>query len=237
MGGVLINLQKLKPWNWFKHEDDEDSHIPVTKNEATEGLQQRTGSSKTAPPYAMNSLLQLHQEMDRLFDAVWSSFGLSKKGGSRNASLFENDAFDPPALGDFRAYLDVSGDENEYEVSIDLPGLSEDDITIELANNVLTVSGQKEEARESKDKHYYRVERSVGTFQRKLSLPEDASAEEIAPTMQNGVLTSRIPRRALAKEDVKHIPVSSLTRTEAVWLPPFFQRKCTSETQPPRRFR
>ena len=112
-------------------------------------------------------------------------------------------------FGDYRAKLDVAGNDKEYEVSIDLPGLSQNDVHIDLNGNVLTVRGQKEEINETKDKHYYRVERSVGAFQRTLSLPEDANARDISASMKDGVLAIRIPRQATHEEDVRRISISS----------------------------
>ncbi|WP_372743029.1 Hsp20/alpha crystallin family protein, partial [Neptunomonas sp.] len=109
----------------------------------------------------------------------------------------------------FRAKLNVSGGDKEYEISIELPGLSEEDIHIDLQGNVLTIQGQKEEVNEDKDKHYYRVERSSGAFQRTLSLPEDADTEGMTATMKNGLLTLSIPRKATQKEAVRRIPISS----------------------------
>ena len=58
----------------------------------------------------------------------------------------------------------------DYEITLNVPGLSSDDVSIEIQGDRLVVRGQKEERHHPKDKHYYRVERSVGTFQRTLSL-------------------------------------------------------------------
>lgn len=205
-----MNIEKLKPWNWFKHEDDSSHQIPVSKSDALGEGSSESKQLAALQNQAVGSLMQLHNEMDRLFDDIWRSFGMPS--GSRLArptSIFNNSLFDPSILGDYRAKLDVSGSEKEYEVSIDLPGLSEEDIQIELTGNLLVVKGQKEEKNESKDKQYYRVERSVGSFQRTLSLPEDADREDISANMKNGLLVIRIPRKALPKDDVKRISISS----------------------------
>ena len=87
--------------------------------------------------------------------------------------------------------------------------MSESDLTIEVKNDVLTIGGHKEDKTEKRDKHYYRVERSSGSFQRTLSLPDDANAEEISADLKNGVLKLSIPRREAAREDVKKISISS----------------------------
>lgn len=205
-----MDIEKLKPWNWFKHEDDSAHQIPVSKNDALGESSSESKQLATPQNQAVGSLMQLHNEMDRLFDDVWRSFGMSSGSRlARPASIFNNSLFDHSILGDYRAKLDVSGSEKEYEVSIDLPGLSEDDIQIELNGNTLVVKGQKEEKNESKDKQYYRVERSVGSFQRTLSLPEDANRDEISANMKNGLLAIQIPRKALPKDDVKRISISS----------------------------
>jgi HSP20 family protein len=205
-----MDIEKLKPWNWFKHEDNSTNQIPVSKNEVS-GEGQSDTKTLTAPQnHAVGSLMQLHHEMNRLFDDVWRSFSTpSSSSLMRPTSVFGNSFFENSILGDYRVKLDVSGSDKEYEVSIDLPGLSEDDIQIELDGNILTVKGQKEEKNESKDKQYYRVERSVGSFRRTLSLPEDAERDAISAHIKNGLLVIKIPRKALTRDDVKRISISS----------------------------
>ena len=201
-----MDMEKLKPWNWFKHEDQSTHQIPVSRNEVTNNTRENTKTLTTPEHQAFGSLLQFHQEMDRLFDNVWRSFGMPSNTTSERTlgnTLFENST-----LGNYRANLDVSGDETEYEIFIDLPGLSEEDIDIELNGNTLTIKGQKEEKSETKDKQYYRVERSMGAFQRTLSLPDDADRNDISASMKNGLLMIKIPRRAVPKEDVKRISIS-----------------------------
>lgn len=73
----------------------------------------------------------------------------------------------------------------------------------------LTLKGNKEEVNESKNKQYYRVERSVGAFQHTLSLPVDVDRDGITANVRNKLLIIQIPRKALPKDDVKHISISS----------------------------
>lgn len=202
-------IDKLNPWNWFKLEDDSSAQVPVKKKETTGDVKSKKESQIVSKSSSANSLLQLHQEMDRLFDNVWQNFGLPGLSNFMSpTSPWSSRLFDDAMLGDFRARLDLSGDEKGYLVSIDLPGMSEDDIQIDLTGNTLTVKGEKEEKQESKDKQYYRVERSVGSFQRTLSLPMDADHESISASMKNGLLEINIPRKALPKEDVKRISIT-----------------------------
>ena len=203
-----MNIEKLKPWNWFKHENDTVSQIPVSKKDVSADVVSPEAIS--TPNQAVGSLIQLHRQMDRLFDDVWHSFGLpSSSSLMQPSSLMGSNLLGGSLLGDYRAKLDVSGSNNEYEVSIDLPGFSEDDIEIELNGNILTVKGQKEEKNESKEKQYYRIERSSGSFQRTLSLPEDANRDDISANMKNGLLVITIPRKELPKDDVKRISITA----------------------------
>ena len=89
-----------------------------------------------------------------------------------------------------------SGDADGYEISIEVPGMSASDVAIELRGGSLYVHGEKQERSEERERYYYRVERSSGRFERVLSLPEDADPDGIRASLDNGVLTIRIPRRA-----------------------------------------
>lgn len=191
-----MNLEKLKPWNWFKHEEGGNGgaqRIPVSREQAQ------------SSPYGTGSLLELHREMDQWFDQAFKSFGMP----SLASRLQSKSLGDGGLPGLYRPQLDISGDDNQYEITLDLPGLTQDDISLELQNDVLVIRGQKEERKEDKDKHYYRVERSYGSFQRMLTLPDDANADEIGASLDKGVLRLTIPRRGVDKQDVKRISISS----------------------------
>lgn len=205
-----MNIEKLTPWNWFKHEEDSKNQIPVSKNEAFSEVLSGDNTIVSSKKSALVSLIQLQNEMDRLFEEAWQSFGM--KGflrGSPIGSLLENNLFGPQALYSNRAKLDISGSEKRYEISVELPGLSDDEIQVELSANTLIVKGQIQEERESKDKQYYRMERSMGTFQRTLSLPDDIDKDNISASMKNGLLVIQIPRKTTKNENVKHLSISS----------------------------
>lgn len=193
-----MNLEKLKPWNWFKHEEGGNgggSQIPVSREQAGSTQIRNAGS-----------LISLHRDMDRWFDDVFKSFGMPSL-----VSRLESKGIPGTDLaGFFRPQIDVCGDENCYEISLDVPGLTESDLTLEVKDDVLTIKGHKEERSEDEGKHYYRVERSYGSFQRTLALPGDANADEIKASLDKGVLKLEIPRRAGEEEkDVKRISISS----------------------------
>ena len=192
-----MNLDKLKPWNWFKHEENDTgkgSQVPVSRNEA-----------EKLPHAGPDSLLNLHRGMDRWFDDAFKSFGMPSP-----ASNLHSRAMPGISLSNiYRPQIDVSGDSNCYEINLDIPGLTESDLSLEVKDDVLTIKGQKEERKEDKDKHYYRVERSYGSFQRVLALPDDAIADEIKANLDKGVLKLEIPRRETANQEVKRISINS----------------------------
>ncbi|MDG9669347.1 Hsp20/alpha crystallin family protein [Hahella sp. CR1] len=197
-----MKLNKLNPWNWFKHEDerqDQREQLPVSRQDAAAGVNPPASAS------GADSLLRLHQEMDRLFEDVFSAFGVPSMLSRRGASSFER----PGASREYRPLIDVSGDEKRYEIALDVPGLSESDLSIEVKGDQLLIRGHKEEKSESKDKQFYRIERSYGAFQRTLSLPDDANVEDIHAQLRNGVLKLEIPRREPDAKEVKRIAIHS----------------------------
>jgi len=192
-----MNLEKLKPWNWFKHEEsgtDKGSQIPVSRNEA-----------ENLPQAGPGSLMNLHGDMNRWFDDAFKSLGMPSL-----ASNLQPRAMPGISLSNiYRPQIDVSGDSNCYEINLDVPGLTESDLSLEVKDDVLTIKGQKEERSEDKDKHYYRVERSYGSFQRTLALPDDAIGDEIKANLDKGVLRLEIPRRETPNQEVKRISIAS----------------------------
>jgi len=192
-----MNLEKLKPWNWFKHEENgtgKESQIPVSRNEA-----------EKLPQAGPGSLLSLHRDMDRWFGDAFKSFGMPSLASNLQPRAMPG----IPLSNIHRPQIDVSGDSNCYEINLDVPGLTESDLSLEVKDDVLTIKGQKEERSEDKDKHYYRVERSYGSFQRTLALPDDAIGDEIKANLDKGVLRLEIPRRETATQEVKRISINS----------------------------
>ena len=193
-----MNIENFKPWNWFKHEEGNDKghQVPVVRGESGEAPARATGPG---------SLLRLQREMDQLFDQAFSSFALPSMG----SGLLSGGLSDRTMSTLFKPQIDVSGDASHYEIALDVPDMSESDLSIEVKNDILTIKGHKEERSENKDKQYYRVERSYGSFQRTLALPDDANADEINAELDKGVLRLQIPRRETVNEDVKKISISS----------------------------
>ena len=97
---------------------------------------------------------------------------------------------------------DMKEGKDAYTLEMDLPGLNEKDVNLELDRNVLTISSRKEENKEEKsrkdeDSKWIMRERRTSEFKRQFALPEDAIAENATATFRNGVLSVRLPRKEL----------------------------------------
>mmetsp|Transcript_44798 Transcript_44798/g.43394 ORF Transcript_44798/g.43394 Transcript_44798/m.43394 type:complete len:140 (+) Transcript_44798:63-482(+) len=100
---------------------------------------------------------------------------------------------EPVSLG----ALDVSETDTHHVIHADCPGLTNDEVKVQVKDgNLLTISGKRERKAEEHDekRHYHRVERSYGQFSRALRLPEDADVTKIEAHVDNGELTISIPK-------------------------------------------
>jgi len=107
----------------------------------------------------------------------------------------------------FAPSADAAATEETYEINVELPGVSENDISVELHNNVLTVKGEKRFEREEKGKTYYFSERRYGSFHRSFRVPEDVEAEKVTAGFKDGVLTIKVPKKVQHEEASLKIPV------------------------------
>jgi HSP20 family protein len=137
-----------------------------------------------------NPFISLQREIDRLFDNFTQGFPALSTGGA--AELLPN--------------LDVTETDKQIEITAELPGLEEKDVQVNLADNVLTIRGEKKAEKEEKDKTYRLVERSYGSFVRSFELPEGVNADAIKASIDKGVLKVTVPKPApvqVKKIDVK----------------------------------
>jgi HSP20 family protein len=114
------------------------------------------------------------REVDRLFDAF---FGADSEQGRR---------WVPP--------VDLVEAEDHFVLKADLPGLSEEDVSVEVQDGALTISGERSAEHESTERGWYRIERSFGSFNRSLTLPDGVDPDGISAKFDRGVLEVRIPK-------------------------------------------
>jgi HSP20 family protein len=115
-----------------------------------------------------------------------------------------NSLFDTPtgAASPTRRWIpamDLAETQDAYILRADLPGLSPEDVKIELENRVLTVSGERKAEQRSEESGWMRVERSFGAFRRSMTVPAGVDAAAITAAFDNGVLTVTVPKPEQAK--------------------------------------
>ena len=113
------------------------------------------------------------REIDRVFDAF---FGQTDQGRR----------WVPP--------MDLVEAEDHFVLKADLPGLAEGDVNIEVQDGTLTISGERKAEHEQREKGWYRIERSFGSFSRSLTLPDGVDADRIEASFADGVLEVHIPK-------------------------------------------
>jgi HSP20 family protein len=90
--------------------------------------------------------------------------------------------------------VDIYEEGEELVVKAELPGIGKNDVNIRLLDNSLVISGEKKSERSEETKGYYRIERSAGSFERTILLPEGVKTEKAKASFTNGVLQIRIPK-------------------------------------------
>jgi HSP20 family protein len=113
------------------------------------------------------------REIDRVFDAF---FGQTDQGRR----------WVPP--------MDLVEAEDHFVLKADLPGLTEADVNIEVQDGTLAISGERKAEHEQREKGWYRIERSFGSFNRSLTLPDGVDPDRIEASFNNGVLEVHIPK-------------------------------------------
>jgi HSP20 family protein len=132
------------------------------------------------------------REVDRLFD---SFFGQSERGARR---------WVPP--------MDLVEADDHFVLKADLPGLSDGDVAIEVQDGTLRISGERKDEHEQRERGWYRIERSFGSFSRSLSLPDGVDPGGIKAEFHDGVLEVRIPKPEERKP--RRIEISSTSNGE-----------------------
>ena len=95
--------------------------------------------------------------------------------------------------------MDLTEAEDHFVLKADLPGLSDEDVSIEVQDGTLTISGERKAEHVSREKGWYRIERSFGGFSRALTLPDGVDPDGVNASFDKGVLSVHIPKPAERK--------------------------------------
>jgi HSP20 family protein len=146
----------------------------------------------------------LRREVERLFEDFGRGFWRPPSGAFALEPFWRGE----PTWGAAPA-VDIAESEKAYEITADLPGMSEKDIEVKLANGGLIIKGQKREEKEEKKKDYYLHERRFGSFERSFRVPEGVETDKVEAGFKNGVLTVTLPKTAEAQKAEKKIAVKA----------------------------
>jgi HSP20 family protein len=130
------------------------------------------------PSWAAGPFMVIQREMSRLLDDA--ARGGPMAGATTGALLAPR--------------LDVRETDNEFRISVELPGVTEDEVEVNVDNDLLTVRAEKKEEREVERADQHITERRFGVFQRTLRLPEAVDPNQIKAELENGVLQITVPK-------------------------------------------
>jgi len=136
-------------------------------------------------------LVNVPQDADRLFEEFLGRFPVELEGGS----------------GTWSPAVDVSEDKDNIYFTVEIPGMSKEDVKVTMLDNILTIQGEKKQEKEDKNVNFHRLERSYGFFSRSFTLPAAVKADKIKAAYQNGILRIELPKAEEAKP--KEIPISA----------------------------
>lgn len=140
-----------------------------------------------------NPFYSLQQNINRMFDDFFSDFRPSRwltESGSQ-----------------FLPSIDIKETDKEIQVLAELPGMEASDIEISIAEDTLTLRGEKRQEKEEKKGEYYRRECSYGTFRREIALPSEIVQDKVEAEFNKGVLSIRLPKKPEAQRKSKKIEI------------------------------
>ena len=159
-----------------------------------------TETKTITPVWPLWSPNLIVKEMDRMnrdfFRGPWFSFDWPKEFLSR----IGNFGFQTPKI-------EIFEDKNDVVVKAELPGIRKEDLEVNLQENILTIRGEKKVEEEEKKKDYYYSERSYGTFERSVEIPEKVIPDSIKASFKDGILEIRLGKSEEAKRKEVNIRV------------------------------
>jgi HSP20 family protein len=176
---------------------DLEQQVPVSREGTSRGTALSRQESSLlpsifgAPPSLLSGafmsnpfgfMRRMTDEMNRIFENAGMGTALAPFGGTQQGGM-----------GTWMPQIEVQQRNNELVVRADLPGLKRDDVTVEVEDGVLTLSGERRQENEEERQGFYRSERSYGSFYRAIPLPEGVNEDDISATFGDGVLEVRVP--------------------------------------------
>jgi HSP20 family protein len=127
---------------------------------------------------------------------------------SRSPAQWPEGQEEPMAVTEWTPLVDISEDEKEYRIKVELPEVKKEDVKVTAEEGTLTIMGERKFEKEEKGRKYHRVERAYGSFGRSFSLPDDASPVKVNAEFKDGVLTVHLVKDEKAKPQHIEVKVS-----------------------------
>lgn len=151
-----------------------------------------------AGPVSPFSLMRhLSDDMEKMFEEAWNA--------RRFPRLFRGPLETPDAR--WVPLIEAFERKGEFVVRADLPGMTRDNVKVEVSEGELVIQGERKEEKEQKEKGYYTSERSYGAFYRALPLPEGVKADEAKATFKDGVLEVAMPAAKLPEKHSRQLEI------------------------------
>ena len=131
----------------------------------------------------VRELMDFERQFNKMFNTLGSRFGLTERNFDEE---YENAVWMP--------LTDVFEDSENYFIKADLPGVKKDNVKISYTDGMLSISGERSQAKESKDTKFHRLERSFGRYYRSFNLPKEIKNDKIEAEFENGQLNVKIPK-------------------------------------------
>lgn len=133
-----------------------------------------------------SELVTMRDDVDRLFDVFFGT--------------------QPQTIDDlWRPSIDIEESNGNLMVKAEIPGMKKENIKVSVKEDMLTISGERKQENETRDKTYHRIERSYGQFRRMIRLPAEVDADKVKASYKDGVLSVTLPKPESMKP--KHIDV------------------------------
>lgn len=176
-------------------------------NESRADITRPEQAPLTGSPFTF--MRRFSEEMDRLFEDFGFGRGFLAPG-------FEGGLDRLGTLGgaSWAPQVEVIERENQLIVRADLPGMSKDDVQVDIDDNSLVIRGERKTEHEENEEGYYRSERSYGSFYRQIPMPRGVNTEDAIAEFRNGVLEVVMPTTNRAREERRQIEVTGETQTQ-----------------------
>ena len=146
----------------------------------------------------VKDLLDVEREFNRIFNSMGNRFEVTRKEGFDEE--FDNAVWMP--------LTDIAEDNDNYYLKVDLPGIKKQDVKISYIDGNLSISGERVQEKEVKDKKIHRIERSYGKYYRSFNIPKEIKDDKIKAEFKDGQLTITIPKADEVKPKEIDIKVS-----------------------------